>query len=289
LSRRVRIGILIAVIGVALAIGGVYVLSNLLRQALAPLPAPTPIAAITQPAVVATHNIPLGNVLKAADLTVVDVPVELIPPGSIADPELVIGRIAKIQLVAGEMVLDHHLADPTNVNHDVGYIIGDNQVLMAFPASDLMSSLSIPQRGDIIDFFVSVDEAVEVTPENPAAYISPSEEIPVETRLFTFDAFQRIEVTALVAEVIKQDQQNNVPLQTNETADTQVNQTTQNGRTIAYLLAMSPQDALVLKHLMDVGASFDIVLRSPTSNQLFELTPVIDEYLVDRYQLEIKK
>ena len=221
MSRRVRIGLLIAVIGVALAVGGVYVLSNLLRQALAPLPAPTQVAAITQPAVVTTHNISLGTILKSADLAVVDVPVELIPPGTFADPELVVGRFVKSQLVAGEMVLDHNLADPTNNNHDVGYIIGDNQVLMAFPADDLMSSLTIPQRGDIIDIFVSINETVEVTPENPATYIAPGEEIPTESRLFTFDAFQRIEVTAQVVDVVTQDQgQNNaqIPTTQNSTA-----------------------------------------------------------------------
>ena len=53
----------------------------------------------------------------------------------------------------------------------------------------------------------------------------------------------------------------------------------------AYLLAMDPQDALVLKHFKDSGANFDIVLRSPTSNQLFDQAPVTSKYLIDRYQL----
>jgi Flp pilus assembly protein CpaB len=284
------------VIGVALAIGGVYVLSTLLRQALAPLPAPTQVAAVTERAVVTTHNVPLGNVLQATDLRIVDVPVELIPPGTIPDPEQAIGRIVKTQLVNGEMVLEHHLADPTNVNHDVGYILGDNQVLMAFPASDLMSTLSIPQRGDIIDIFVSLNQTVEVTPDDPQAFIAPGEEEETESRLFTFDAFQRIEVTALVLEVIEQEQQRtNVPLATTgegEEAEAPVPQTAAaqpNQRIEAYLLALAPQDALVLKNLKDSGAQFDIVLRSPTSTQLFELTPVIEEYLVDRYQLEVPK
>jgi len=58
-------------------------------------------------------------------------------------------------------------------------------------------------------------------------------------------------------------------------------------RTRAYLLALPPQDALILKHLKDTGATFDIVLRAPTSTVQFELTPVTDEYIVEYYGLEI--
>jgi len=42
----------------------------------------------------------------------------------------------------------------------------------------------------------------------------------------------------------------------------------------------------VLKHLKDSGAIFDFVLRSPTSNLLFELEPVTEDYLIDLFGLE---
>jgi hypothetical protein len=57
----------------------------------------------------------------------------------------------------------------------------------------------------------------------------------------------------------------------------------------AYLLALNTQDALVLKNMLDAGAVFDIVLRSPTSNELFDVSPVTEEYLLQRYQLQIPK
>ena len=57
----------------------------------------------------------------------------------------------------------------------------------------------------------------------------------------------------------------------------------------AYLLALFPQDALVLKHLKDIGANFDFVLRSPTSTDVFDLTPINSDYLMDLYELEIPK
>jgi hypothetical protein len=57
-------------------------------------------------------------------------------------------------------------------------------------------------------------------------------------------------------------------------------------RVRAYLLALNAQDALVLKHMRDQGAIFDLVLRSPTSNELFEVSPVTEEYLLQRFQLQ---
>jgi hypothetical protein len=55
----------------------------------------------------------------------------------------------------------------------------------------------------------------------------------------------------------------------------------------AYLLALNPQDALILKHLKDIGAIFDFVLRAPTSTVQFELTSVTEEYIIEFYGLEI--
>jgi hypothetical protein len=57
----------------------------------------------------------------------------------------------------------------------------------------------------------------------------------------------------------------------------------------AVLLALNPQDALVLKHLKDAGATFDIVLRAPNSNTTFDLKPVMPEYLIDRYGLTVAR
>jgi hypothetical protein len=55
------------------------------------------------------------------------------------------------------MVMDHNLADPSNVNGDLGFVIGDNQVLMAFPATDLISTLGVLQRGDLVDILASIE------------------------------------------------------------------------------------------------------------------------------------
>jgi hypothetical protein len=186
------------------------------------------------------------------------------------------------------MIMDHNLADPTNVNSDLGFVIGDNQVLMAFPAEDLMSSLSIPQRGDLIDFFVTFEMPVAVGRESGGEVV-PSESETL-TDLFTFDAMQRTEITAMVVDIVQQEQ-NQGPQIPGAEGEAQPQPTPSPSQVTirAYLLALSPQDALLLKHLKDRDARFDLVLRAPTSTTLFELQPVNQDYLVDRYGFVVMK
>ena len=292
MSRRVRIGILIAIIGVALAAAGIYVLSNIVEQSLAPRPAPTPLPAITEPVVMTSHGVALGTVLEARDLKVVEVPVELAPPGSLTDIEAAIGRFTKIDFSAGEVVLEHHLADPTNVTHDVAFILGNDQVMLAFPANDLMSSLSVIQRGDLVDIFVTLTQEVRIVREGPEGVLIAEDEEETEEVDLTFDAMQRVEITALVADIVYEEQQQQVPaVPIGEEGEEQPQPTPKPAeiQVQAYLLALTPQDALVLKHLKDVGATFDFVLRAPTSTEIFDLTPINSDYLMDRYELELPK
>jgi pilus assembly protein CpaB len=253
------------------------------------LPAPTQPPPLTEQVVVTTHDLALGAVVQGSDVTLAEVPVELVPRGAVMDVETVTGRITKIPLIAGEMVLDHHLADPTNRIRDLAFVIEDNQVLMAFPINNLMTQLQLVQRGDLVDIFVSVDQEVPTDQTN----LATGQEEQTETRLFTFDALQRVVISAVVVELVgnqrnTQANQSVLPGQEATPQPTPIPSVAETNPQ-AILLALDPQDALVLKHLKDSGATFDFVLRAPTSDQLFELAPVMPEYLIDRYQLEINR
>jgi Flp pilus assembly protein CpaB len=293
LSRRVRVGILVAIVGIALAAAGIWVLSNIVQQSLAPRPAPTPLPPATESVVMTTHAVALGTVLDTRDLKLVEVPVELAPPGTLNNIEAAVGRFSKVDLASGEVLLDHHLADPTNVSHDVAFILEDDQVLLAFPANDLMSSLSVIQRGDQVDIFVTLSQEVRIVREGPdGVLVAQGGEQETETVELTFDAMQRVEITALVADIVYEEQPQqapSVPLGGEGEPQPQPTPKPAEITVKAYLLALSPQDALVLKHLKDIGAEFDFVLRSPTSTEIFDLTPINSDYLMDRYELEIPK
>jgi len=262
--------ILIVIVGLVLVVIGVLA-SILLIQRLQANRAPSAEEGETVKTnvVVVTRDLFLGDRIESGDVKITSVPVEVAPRDSIATVEEAIGKIVKTDLVQGEMVLSHNLADPTNNNKDLSFILSDDHVLLAFPAADLMSRNNMVQRGDIVDIFATFQQKVKTITE--AETTAAGEEKEPEMRTFTVDTFQKVSVTALVVSVIKSEDEN-TPDQT---------------RIESYLLALNPQDALVLKHLKDTGAEFDIVLRAPTSTVQFDLTPVTEEYIIEFYGLEI--
>jgi pilus assembly protein CpaB len=285
LNRRVLIGVVIAVVGVGLIALGILAINSILKQSLAPPTQATPVAEATADIVITTRDLAVGNVIERADVQIATVPVSLVPRDALTTIEAALGKITMVHLIQGEMVLLHHLADPTNVAHDVGYIIDSDQVLMAFPATDLMSGLGVLQRGDLVDIFASM--TVEVTPTTlTTAPGATGEEEEAESKLFTFDAFQRVQLTAMVVDVVQESGGSNVPTQGGEAQPTP---NPANVKVRAYLLAMNAQDALVLKHMRDTGAIFDFVLRSPTSTELFDVIPVTVEYLLQRFELTLPR
>lgn len=227
--------------------------------------------------VTVTRDLFLGDKLTDSDVQLVEVPVDLAPRGTVTQLADAVGKIIKTDLISGEMVLAHNLADPTNSNHDLSFILSDDHVMMAFPATDLMSQNNVIQRGDIVDIFATFKAKINNAPNNPNATTLPGA-TDLVSRTFTVDTFQKVGITALVLEVTNQ-QNSQVSLDNNRE---QVRPKIE-----SYLLALTPQDALILKNLKDSNAQFDIVLRSPTSTVQFNLTPVTEEFIVEFYGLEI--
>jgi len=281
LSNKTK-AIFIIIVGLVLVAAGVFASILLAQRFQASRPsASAQEDTVKTTVVVVTRDLFLGDLITGADLKLIDVPVEISPRDAIANLDQVVGKIIKTDLVQGEMVLTHNLADPTNNNKDLSFILSDDHVLMAFPADDLMSRESMVQRGDVIDIFATFLERVKTVSDTTTTTTTGEVKEP-EMRTFTVDTMQKVSVTAMVLEVIEQEG-NAAPMQ-GEAAQLV---TAPETRIKAYLLALNPQDALILKHLKDTGAIFDIVLRSPTSIAQFGLTPVTEEYIIEYYGLEI--
>jgi hypothetical protein len=161
--------------------------------------------------------------------------------------------------------------------------LSEDHVLMAFPATDLLSKENVPQRGDLIDILATFTVTVETPPSGTTLLAegtpTPTPNPPIK---FTIDAFQKVSITALVLDVVTEQSSNNTGI---TTSSSKAQTTTVKSNISSYLLALDPQDALVLKHLKDMDAVFDIVLRNPLSKNDFVLTPVYEQYLVELYGL----
>ncbi len=272
--------VLIVIVGLILVVVGVFASIMLVQRFQANQAPAAAEETVKTSVVVVTRDMALGDAITETDVTLTSVPVELAPRDALATVEETLGKIIKTDLVQGEMLLLHNLADPTNNNKDLSFILSEDHVLFAFPADDLMSRESVIQRGDVVDLFATFTEKVKTVGDTTTTTTGEPQE--PEMRTFTVDTMQKISVTAMVLEVIQQEN-NASPVPTGSTQPTPAPKT----RTRAYLLALDPQDALILKHLKDTGAVFDIVLRAPTSTVQFDLTPVTEEYIVEFYGLEI--
>lgn len=286
-----RRGILLVIAGILFVALGIFVVWSLVQDVLAPLAPPTQPAVVTEKILVTSRGVPLAAVLAPDDLKLVDIPVELVPLNRMTDPNDAVGKVVNIPMVAGEMILPHHLVDPSNViDRTLAFSLEDNEVLMAFPVVDLMSRLNILKRGDLVDILVTGSYQVA----GGGALLGAEEE---ETKTYTLDAMQRITISAVVLDVVVAPQPaptaqiepealltpgaaaTPTPLPPPESSRLE-------SAPIALMLALAPQDALVLKHLKDTGAIFDLVLRAPTSTELFDTVPVTEEYLIERFQLQ---
>jgi len=281
LSKKIKV-FLIIIAGLILVAIGVFASVLLVQRfQLSRTPVSVEEETVKTSVVVVTHDLLLGTRIENGDVELASVPVEVAPRDAITDLESAVGKIVKTDLVQGEMLLEHNLADPTNNNGDLSFILGDNHVLLAFPAEDLMSRQSMIQRGDVIDIFATFIQEVKTVGDTTTT--TDEANVP-QTRTFTVDTMQKVGITALVMDVIQQESASNTD------ANLLQSDNTQSPRKVAiqaYLLALDPQDALILKHLKDTGAMFDIVLRAQTSTEQFNLTPVTDEYIVEYYGLEI--
>ena len=149
--------------------------------------------------VVLTKDLNLGDRIEAGDVTLTSVPIEIAPRNVMTNLEDVIGMIVKTDLVQGEMILLHNLADPTNNAYDLSFVLADDHVLMAFPAEDLLSRENMVKRGDIVDIFATFTEDVKTAGDTG----TPEENAEPEMRTFTLDTMQNLNITALILEVIE--------------------------------------------------------------------------------------
>jgi pilus assembly protein CpaB len=211
----------------------------------------------TVPVVVAIQAVPVGTQLSAEMMQVRQIPVEATAEGAVGAVEDATGKITLVDLYPGEVILAQRLVDPNVVSGDgrKALVISEGQVLMAFPASDLMSRVGVLKPGDHVDLLFSLK-----FPDMTAGAEAGGEQLQ------TFNLLENVTIAALVG-----------------------GQTTTGGASQgppeALLLTIAPQDALVLKYVKDAGGAMDIVLRAPGDTGPYETDPVDVDFMINKYNI----
>jgi len=235
--------------------------------------------------VVTTRHLPVRTLISAGDVQIKEVPVDSAPEGSLASVDDAIGKMVTTDLYPGEIIVTNRLVDPTTVAGDgrTALIISENQVLMAFPADDLMSRIGILKPGDHVDLLVTFNfpvPALALATEGQATAGTAGQ----ENTMVTFSLLENLTIAAIVG---GEQQEAAQGVGIGGAGGAQPAQTTPKNPD-ALLLTVSPQDALVLKYVKDNGGTFDVVLRAPGDEQPFESIPVDIQWLIDRYSIPLE-
>lgn len=209
----------------------------------------------TQPVIVALQDIPLRTVIDESMVAVREIPTDFVPQDAAVDLNDVVGKMAIVDIKEGEIVLLSRVESPTNVTRNIALTIPEGQVVIALPAQDLLNRVGMIKPGDHVDILFSLG----VGEGDP-------------TKTIAINALQNVVIQAVVVPpTLGANEQGGPPTSEDK----------------AILVAVDPQDALVLKYLLDSGAALDFALRPPDDDSAPFLEPVNIQYLEDTYDFTI--
>ncbi|HSJ54989.1 MAG TPA: Flp pilus assembly protein CpaB [Anaerolineae bacterium] len=231
-----------------------------------------------QMVVVATSPIAAGSIVSVDWVTLEER--DQIPSGAIMNVDEVAGRKALADIAPNEVLRAQDIEPEDGASRQVlPEDLADDKIAVALPAEDILSQWGAVVPGDHVDVLFTVDVILE-TPMYPEEVLRV-EEGEVVQRLERDQSLDHVSVLTLqnleVLQIIEEPQ---VPVE--EGAQTGENQVATMPRR-ALLLAVSPQDAILLKYVRDTAGIIDVALRSPDNGTLFNTEPVNINYLILRY------
>lgn len=321
MQRRVFIiiGIILAILAIA-GIGFVF-----LNQQPAEVETPAPQGPIiddaevqTVPVIVARQPVPRGGEFPAGSLGRQEFPVDNIPPNAIASETETIGKIAKIEIAQGQIILRDYLQDRALGDFsEAAFNIPNGRVMVAFPIDRFSSAGYAVQQGDFVDVlitasFVDLDPEFQTILPNKFSFISvtpnPDNEelvqvtieeendkgrLSIENEQFPGFEFpsegqrpRRVaQLTVQAAKVIR----------VGPWIEIQTTQPVAEGETPPpppppdqISLAVTPQDALVLFWSRQTQARMELALRAAGDEQANHSTEAVTlQYMLTRFNIAV--
>lgn len=231
----------------------------------------------TQTVVVAKQLINERAVIRLADISTEERPVEEVPSGAIFKTDDAVGRIATRPIQPGQVLLTQYLiesfsstgieaADIITESVNFNEALSEDLVGFAFPVTDRLSEEGILLAGDHVDLLFSTD--VVGQQEGAGGKVS-------------IYAIQDIEILQVIYQ----------PAPAKE-ADEQKEDEAQPEAPLVpktLILAMEPQDAVVLKYAIDTESPLDLVLRAGDNERYFDVDSVHINTISERYRFTAPK
>lgn len=250
--------------GLLLAIIAGVVAVMALQQA---VPTAEPTRPATRPVIVAARNIDARQIVPLDAVEARDFPLEDIPSGAIFRVEDAAGRFALQSVQSGQPLLAQNLVAPPSGPGSVitstvqlSALLPDDKVAVALPADELLSKSGDVGIGDRIDI---IGTLVVVGDED------------AEAGQVTLMHLQNVPVVKVLEEIEQSSGTSSV-----ETARRKV---------VGLVLAVEPQDAVILRYFIDANARMSIDLRSPELKSVFDVVPVTINYLADKFGIQVPK
>jgi pilus assembly protein CpaB len=221
--------------------------------------------------IVAANDIPFRRSIREEDLTTTNLPVESVPEGAAVTLDQVVGKMSTVDLFANEPILTQQLVTPDVVTQQVALSVPEGKIVMAVPTQSKLISNRLVRPGDFIDLMATFEIEVQ----------SGGDKGPMPK---TVSALRGLEIHAIIlpGTTVEEGPQGVTQQEGGvfRTADEQ-------GQSV--LLAIDPQDALTIRHILDVGGQMDLALR-PQGDETMPETEVVDEfYLADRYNIDLNR
>lgn len=267
--RRRRIGFILIFTGfVMAAVAGIIVYGQVsqAQQIEAKLP--------TRDVVVARDPIPEKTVIQASSLMMVQVPEQAVPVGAAERIEDVADKISPFAIVKGEIIVLDKLA-PLASRDIPSYALKKGMVAFTFPykgegsypkEKTYLAASNMPRTGDRVDVLLTM----LIVPVDWAKNAGSMDASLMGTFSQTRTILQNIEVLQVGV------------------FSSASGQKPAGGQDEPYItLALTHQDAAILKWAKDTGGSVDFVVRSPYDSDVVEVPNITFDYMVRQFGFDV--
>jgi pilus assembly protein CpaB len=225
----------------------------------------------TRSVVVVKMDVPFRKSITEAELELRDLPADSVPEGAATTFDQVIGKMSTVDLAARQPVLTQHLVTPDIVTKQVALSVPKGKIVTAVPTKSELINNYLVRPGDRIDLLATFD--VEVIREQGRGPMAES-----------ISLLQNLEVHAIILPVAKKSEASTGD-GTTQSEGGVFHTEDESGQSV--LLAVDPQDALAIRHILDVGGLLDLALRGPDDESIADVKVVDQFYLAERYQIEL--